>query len=75
MFQFAWLSNLYGVSEMHVQKMCSFCLCTGSLLCLTNIVCHFADCFSGRRQQDLLLLEFAMNQSHHVIVLQLLLGF
>lgn len=43
MFQFAWLSNLFGVSEMHVQKMCSFCLYTGSLLCVTNIVCHFAD--------------------------------
>jgi len=75
MFQFAWLSNLYGVSEMHVQKMCSFCLYTGSWLCLTNIVCHFAGCFYGRRPQELLLLEFTMNRSHQVIVLQLLLGF
>jgi len=75
MFQFAWLSRLCGVSEMHVQKMCLFCLYTGSLLCLTNIVCHFADCFCGRRPQELPLLGFTMNQSHRVIVLQLLLGF
>jgi len=49
MFRFAWLSNLCGVSEKHMQKMCLFCLYTGSLLCLTNVVCHFADCFCGRR--------------------------
>jgi hypothetical protein len=44
MFQFAWMGNLCGVSEMHVHKMCSFCLYTGFLLCLTNMVCQFADC-------------------------------
>jgi len=68
MFHFVWLSNLCGVSEMHVQKMCLFHLYAGSLVCLTNIVHHFADCFCGGRPQELLLLEFTMNQSHHVIV-------
>ena len=60
---------------MHVQKMCLFCLYAGSLFCLTFIVCHFADCLFGRRHQELLLLEFAMKHSQHVIVLQLLLVF